>query len=132
MTNPLIEKFYELHPEKKEKPKPPKIEDYKGEKTIADKLKELRDTSTISVANPNSLTINSNGSNYINATNASVSVKPKALQTYDVDVCKDTFLQIAERVKQGDARITCVKLNRELVSGYPTGLRQTFTFEVQY
>ena len=129
MTNSLIEKFYELRPEKKEKPKPPKIEDYKGEKTIADKLKELRDTSTISVANPNSLITKSN---YISATNASVSVKPKALQTYDVDVCKDTFLQIAERVKQGDARITCVKLNRELVSGYPTGLRQTFTFEVQY
>jgi hypothetical protein len=42
MTNPLIEKFYELHPEKKEKPKLPRIEDYEGEETIADELKSLK------------------------------------------------------------------------------------------
>ena len=43
MTNPLIDKFYELHPEKKEEPKP---DYYKGEKSYAE---ELRDTSTIPI-----------------------------------------------------------------------------------
>ena len=125
MTNPLIEKFYELHPEKKEKPKPEEI------KTTPTK-DELEALAPYVNTTSNKITVNSNGSNYINATNASVSVKPKALQTYDVDVCKDTFLQIAERVKQGDARVTCVTIDRKLASGYPTRLRQTFTFEVQY
>jgi hypothetical protein len=37
MTNPLIDKFYELHPEKKEKPKP---DYYKGEKSYAEELKK--------------------------------------------------------------------------------------------
>jgi hypothetical protein len=43
MSNPLLDKYFELYPEKKEKPKLPKIEDYEGEKTIADELKELGD-----------------------------------------------------------------------------------------
>ena len=37
MTNPLIDKFYELHPEKKEEPKP---DYYKGEKSYAEELKK--------------------------------------------------------------------------------------------
>jgi hypothetical protein len=40
MTNPLIDKYFELYPEKKEKPKLPRIEDYEGEETFADELKK--------------------------------------------------------------------------------------------
>lgn len=121
--NPLLEKYEELYG-KKEKPKIPRIEDYEGEKSYAEELKELRDTSTILVTTPK-------GTNIISAKNANVSAKPRALQTYDVDSCKDEFLRVAEKVKQGDARVTCLTMNRELVNGFPTGLRQTVTFEVQ-
>ena len=124
MINPLLEKFYELHPEKKEKPKKAEIE-------LSKDLQKDLGASTISVANPNSLITNSSGSNYITATNANVSVKPKALQTYDVDSSKDAFLQIAEKVKQGDAKVTCVTFHSETVGMFSTGLN-TVTFEVQY
>lgn len=121
--HPLLEN-YEKYYGKKEKRKIPRIEDYEGEKTIAEELKELRDTSTILVTTPK-------GTNIISATNANVSVKPRALQTYDVDSCRDEFLRVAEKVKQGDARVTCVTMNIESVSPYSIGLRQTVTFEVQ-
>jgi hypothetical protein len=42
MTNPLIDKYFELYPEKKEKPKLPRIEDYEGEETFADELKKSK------------------------------------------------------------------------------------------
>jgi hypothetical protein len=87
MTNPLIEKFYELHPEKKEKPKP---DYYKGEKSYAEELKELQGDFSVSVTTPT-------GTNIISATNANVSVKPKAFQTYDVDSSKDVFCKLLKR-----------------------------------
>ena len=85
-SNPLIDKFYELHPEKKEKPKP---DYYKGEKSYAEELEELRDTSTIPCVSPPSVPISNTG---ITAANP----YPK-LTTYDIDSINDSFLQIAER-----------------------------------
>ena len=98
MTNPLIDKFYELHPEKKEKPKLPRIEDYKGEKTIADELKELRDTSTIPITK---------------------------LISYDNESLNDSFLQIAEKVKNKQAQI--YSMNMDIDQQTRT---QRITFEV--
>ena len=107
MTNPLIAKWEELN-KKKEEPKP--------QKTHTEKLKELRDTSTVPVNTPNIIT----------AKNASTSFK-----TYDVDSCKDSFLQTAEKVKNKNARVTSVTLNRDAAGGiFSTGLT-TITFEVQ-
>ena len=100
MTNPLIDKFYELHPEKKEKPKP---DYYKGEKSYAEELEELRDTSTIPT---------------------------KKLTSYDPHSGEDSFLQVAEKIKNKDARVTSVTLNRDSVGVFATGLT-TITFEVQ-
>ena len=40
--HPLLEKYEELYGKKKE-PKIPRIEDYEGEKTIADELKEIKE-----------------------------------------------------------------------------------------
>ena len=101
MTNPLIDKFYELHPEKKEEPKP---DYYKGEKSYAEVLEELRDTSTIPITK---------------------------LTSYDNESLIDGFLQIAEKVKNKDARVTSVTLNRDAVGGiFSTGLT-TITFEVK-
>lgn len=111
MTNPLIDKFYELHPEKKEKPKLPRIEDYEGEKTIADELKERKIIST-------------------STTSVSYNPKPPSLVSYDPQSGEDSFLQIAEKVKNKDAKVTSVTLNRDSVGLFPTG-RTTITFEVE-
>jgi uncharacterized protein YabN with tetrapyrrole methylase and pyrophosphatase domain len=40
-SNPLIQKWEEIH-KKKEPPKMPRIEDYEGEETIADELKKSK------------------------------------------------------------------------------------------
>ena len=95
MTNPLIDKFYELHPEKKEKPKP---DYYKGEKSYAEELKELRDTSTIPI---------------------------KKLTSYDVDSSRDSFLQVAEQIKNGEAKVSSMSMQIDIMYG------TTITFEVQ-
>ena len=101
MTNPLIDKFYELHPEKKEKPKP---DYYKGEKSYAEELKELRDTSCVPVNTPNIIT----KANHI-----------PSLITYDVDSGKDSFLQIAEKIKNGKAQVASMSMERDVMSIMP-------------
>ena len=78
MTNPLLDKFYELHPEKKEKPKP--------QKTHTEKLIELRDTSTIPITK---------------------------LTTHDIDSINDSFLQIAEKVKNKEAQVYTMNMDYE-------------------
>jgi hypothetical protein len=115
-NNPLIAKWEELN-KKKEPPKLPKIEDYAGEKTIADELKERK---VISVST--------------HQYSQSVSYKANpipSLITYDIDSGKDSFLQIAEKVKNRDARVTSVTLNRDDVGGIFSTGRTTITFEVE-
>ena len=105
-NNPLIAKWEELHNPKKEEPKP--------QKTHTEELKELRDISTVPVNTPNIIT----------AKNASTSFK-----TYDVDSINDSFLQIAEKVKNKKAQV--VSMNMEM--GHPIGkclVPKTLTFEV--
>ena len=106
MTNPLLQKYEELYG-KKEEPKP--------QKTHTEKLKELRDTSTVPVNTPN-ITTKAN--------------PIPSLTTYDVDSGKDSFLQTAEKVKNKNARVTSVTLNRDAVVWISKGLT-TITFEVQ-
>ena len=105
MTNPLIAKYEELYG-KKEEPKP--------QKTHTENLKELRDTSTVPVNTPN-ITTKAN--------------PIPSLITYDVDSGKDSFLQIAEKVKNKNARVTSVSINADTSGAFSTGLR-TYTFEV--
>ena len=110
MTNPLLQKYEELYG-KKEEPKP---DYYKGEKSYAEELKELRDTSTVPVNTPNIIT----KTNHI-----------PSLTTYDVDSGKDSFLQIAEKVKNKKAQV--VSMSMEM--GHPIGkclIPKTLTFEV--
>ena len=108
MTNPLLQKYEELYG-RKEPPK--KVED---EPSFEDKLKELRDTSTVPVNTPNITT----KANHI-----------PSLITYDVDSGKDSFLQIAEKVKNKKAQV--VSMSMEM--GHPIGkclIPKTLTFEV--
>ena len=119
MTNPLIDKFYELHPEKKEKPKLPRIEDYKGEKSYAEELEELRDTSTIPCVPAQSVATSNTG---ITAANPYPITK---LTSYDNESLNDSFLQIAEKVKNKQAQI--YSMNMDIDQQTRT---QRITFEV--
>ena len=94
MTNPLLQKYEELYG-KKEEPKP---DYYKGEKTHTEKLKELRDTSTIPITK---------------------------LTSYDNESLNDSFLQIAEKVKNKQAQI--YSMNMDIDQQTRT---QRITFEV--
>ena len=93
MTNPLIEKYNELYG-KKEEPKP---DYYKGEKSYAEELEELRDTSTIPVSK---------------------------IKSYDPDSVNVSFQQIAEKVKNGEAQVSSMSMEMDIMSG------TKITFEV--
>ena len=82
MTNPLIDKYNEIYG-KKEKPKLPRIEDYKGEETFADELKKLRDTSTIPVSK---------------------------IKSYDLDDLKASFQQVAEQLQNDKAQVVSMNM----------------------
>ena len=101
MTNPLIAKWEELYG-KKEEPKP--------QKTHTEKLKELRDTSTVPVNTPNIIT----KANHI-----------PSLTSYDNESLNDSFLQIAEKVKNKQAQI--YSMNMDIDQQTRT---QRITFEV--
>ena len=107
MTNPLIAKWEELN-KKKEEPKP---DYYKGEKSYAEELKELRDISTVPVNTPNIIT----------AKNVSTSFK-----TYDPHSGEDSFLQVAELVKQNKAKITSMSMSVDATELFA----KTISFEV--
>jgi hypothetical protein len=107
-SNPLIAKWEEIYGHK-EKPKP---DYYKGEKSYAEELEELRDTSTIPI------------------TELTSTIPTKKLTSYDPHSGEDSFLQIAEKIKNKDARVTSITLNSDSVGVFTTGLT-TITFEVQ-
>jgi hypothetical protein len=90
MTNPLIDKYFELYPEKKEKPKLPRIEDYESEETFAEELKKLRDTSTIPVSK---------------------------IKSYDIDDLKVSFQRIAEQVKNDEAQVSSMSMEMDIMYG---------------
>ena len=113
-NNPLIDKYFELYPEKKEPPKMPRIEDYEGEETIADELKKPK----IIKAENAKVTIAGNSSGVICNPN------PLSLKTYDLDSGKDSFLQIAEKMKNSEARVVSMYMERDMMSG------TKITFEV--
>ena len=86
MTNPLIEKYNELYG-KKEEPKP---DYYKGEKSYAEELEELRDTSTIPVSK---------------------------IKSYDINSVNVSFQQIAEKVKNGEAQVSSMSMEMDIMYG---------------
>ena len=102
MTNPLIAKYEELYGKKEE----PKKVEYELDPEF---VKQLENKSTL----PTDPTTK----------------KLPTLTTYDVDSGKDSFLQIAEKVKNKKAQV--VSMNMEM--GHPIGkclVPKTLTFEV--
>jgi hypothetical protein len=102
-NNPLIAKWEELHNPKKEEPKP--------QKTIAEELKELRDTSCVPVNTPNIIT----KANHI-----------PSLITYDPDDSKVSFQQVADKIQQGKAQVLSMSMERDIMGI----MRNKIIFEV--
>jgi hypothetical protein len=106
--NPLLQKYEEIYG-KKEEP------------VVEEKYEMPPEWDVRSVTTSNNPYINTK-SNHIPITK---------LTSYDPYSGEDSFLQIAEKVKNKDARVTSVTLNRDAVGGiFSTGLT-TITFEVQ-
>ena len=112
-NNPLIDKYFELYPEKKEPPKMPLIEDYEGEETIADELKKPKiikaENAKVTIAGNSSITITGNSSGVFCDPN------PPSITTYDLDSSKDAFLQIAEKVKNSEAQVVSMGMERDMI-----------------
>jgi hypothetical protein len=86
ITNPLIEKYNELYG-KKEEPKP---DYYKGEKSYAEELEKLRDTSTIPVSK---------------------------IKSYDINSVNVSFHQVVEKVKNGEAQVSSMSMEIDIMYG---------------
>ena len=116
MTNPLIDKYFELYPEKKEKPK-----ETKTEIEITDTLKKYLST------NPTSLTsVTSNLTNLSVATSTTGITKASPIKCFDNPSGNDAFLQIAEKVKNGTAQVSSVSLQVDAIGSFSYGKRITF------
>jgi hypothetical protein len=100
MTNPLLQKWEEIHGKKE----PPKPDYYKGEKSYAEELKELRDTSCVPVNTPNIIT----KANHI-----------PSLTTFDRDDLKVSFQQVADKIQQGKAQVASMSMERDIMSIMP-------------
>jgi hypothetical protein len=111
MTNPLIQKFYELHPEKKQTPKVIKAENFEVEikpkvqyeidKKIAQRLQDLQNNLppvTTAPYNPSATT-----------------KAPTSIKSYDVHSVSDSFFQVAEKIKDGTAKVTCMNMEYDNV-----------------
>ena len=133
MSNPLIDKFYELHPEKKEKPKSqkPPIVEYFDEvgsapsQEVIEKLRQLQPNSKIISSVTTPTTTNPNSASAITSANH-ISPPFKALTSYDPHSGEDSFLQTAEKVKNGEAQVTSMSMERDIMSG-----TSIITFEVR-
>ena len=86
MTNPLLQKYEELYG-KKEEPKP---DYYKGEKSYAEELEKLRDTSTIPVSK---------------------------IKSYDINSVNVSFHQVVEQVKKGEAKVSTMSVEMDIMYG---------------
>ena len=123
MTNPLLQKYEELYGKKEE----PKKVEYELDPEFVKQIDEVGPIPSQEVIEklrqlqPNSKVISS----------ISTSPNPPSLVSYDVDSGKDSFLQTAEKVKNRNARVTSVTLNRDAVGGIFSTGRTTITFEVE-
>ena len=153
MSNPLIDKFYELHPDKKEEPKSQKIE-MSGESSLTQEqidnvgryLTKASEYDKTDVSTPKGLknalltAVNaftdarvpsgvSSGS-YTSATNSTVSVQPSKLTSYDPHSVEDIFFETAEKIKNKDAKVISVTYTHDRVGLFSAGML-TMTFQVQ-
>jgi hypothetical protein len=120
MTNPLLDKFYEMFPEKKEEPKVIKAENAKiGFELKQEFLEQLANQPPIT-------SVASNHTTHSVETGIPGITKASSLTTYDPDSGKDAFLQIAEKVKNGIAQVKTVSIEVEDYGVFIYGKKITF------
>ena len=108
-NNPLIDKYFELYPEKKEQPKPkPEPEEDTGFFLPKDFIERIDNKIPDPVTAPTTSTI---------STSKTSITKASPIKTYDPYSGKDAFLQIAEKVKNGEAQVSSVSMERDIMGG---------------
>jgi hypothetical protein len=116
MTNPLIEKFYELHPEKKEKPKVIKADEFEGEVTLAQVENAFKKwASKVEIKGTQ-----------IGYTYTDEITKPPSLKSYDPDDLKECFIKTAFEVKTGIAQIISMNMEMDTMGIHSAGAKITF------
>jgi hypothetical protein len=124
MSNPLIQKWEEIHG-KKEKPKVTKAEKAKVEYELKPELfqKQLAQIPATSIKT----SLSTATSAVVAASNTGITKAPK-LTSYDKHSANDAFLQIAEKVKNGTAQVSEVSLQSNGYGSY--SYEKTITFVV--
>ena len=112
MTNsPLLDKFYELYPEKKEQPKPKPEPEEDNEFYVPEEILEqiknckIPDPVTVPTTSPSVATSNTG------------ITKASPIKTYDLDDVNVSFQQVVEQVKNGKAQVSSVSMERDIMSG---------------
>jgi hypothetical protein len=124
MNNPLIEKFYELHPEKKEKPKVIKADEFEGEVTLAQVENAFKKWDSNYIPVTSNLPTPS-----VATSNTGITKASNTYTTHDIDDTDKSFLQIAEEIKNGNAQVRSMSMEINDVLGCYDGVKK-ITFEV--
>jgi hypothetical protein len=115
-SNPLIQKYEELYG-KKEEPKVIKADEFEGEVTVSEVDEAFKKwISTTSVA--------SNLTSPSVATSTTGITKASSFITHDIHDTEKTFLQVADKIKQGKAKVSSMSMGMDIMSG------TKITFEV--
>jgi len=113
MTNsPLLDKFYELYPEKKEQPKPKPEPEEDNEFYVPEEILEQ-----INNKIPDPVTALT--TSIIPTSNTYAPIPPSVykIKTYDLDDVNICFQQVAEKIKNGEASVSSVSMERDIMSG---------------
>jgi hypothetical protein len=105
-SNPLLDKFYELYPEKKEEPKVIKAENPKnGFELKPEFLEQLAKLNPIT-----SVTSNLTSPSVATSTTNISITKPPTLKSYDLDDLKTSFQQVAEQLQNDKAQVSSMNM----------------------
>ena len=113
MTNsPLLDKFYELYPEKKEQPKPKPEPEEDNEFYVPEEILEQ-----INNKIPDPVTALT--TSIIPTSNTYAPIPPSVykIKTYDLDDVNVSFQQVAEKIKNGEASVSSVSMERDIMGG---------------
>ncbi len=117
-SNPLLEKYYEMFPEKKEKPKVIKADEFEGEVTLAQVENAFKKWAS------NYTPVTSNLTSPSVATSNTGITKASSFITHDIHDTEKTFLQVADKIQQGKAKASSMSMEMDIMRG------TKITFEV--
>jgi hypothetical protein len=107
MSNPLIEKYFELYPEKKEEPKVIKADEIEGEVTLAQVENAFKKWSSNTSVASNLTTSNAYS---VATSNTGITKASNPFATYADDL-KSYFLQVAGQLQTGKAQVASINVD---------------------